>query len=110
MVSNPVVCGGQHHHHVDGKCQPGKLCLSPNGEMEAEQMAEAFINDSNLAVNEVGVHSFNKKWVLNDNLEEAKKMDFQGYERYLFLGGAKLAFNKCNFYFLGFKRHKNMQI
>ena len=74
--------------------QPGQVFVSPDGSEIAKQVADAYVDDSNLAVNQRGVDQFNEKNGTNSSLEKASRDSFQGYERYLFISGGKLALQK----------------
>ena len=65
-------------------------------------MIDSYVDDSNLSVNEEGVKEYNKKNGQNLKLEEASVKAYQGYERYLFLSGGKLALHKCKYYWITF--------
>ena len=86
--------------------QPGQVFVSPNGNEVAKQAADAYVDDSNLAVNQRGVDVFNEKNGTNRSLVTASRESFQGYERYLFISGGKLALQKCKFYWLHFNRKR----
>ena len=86
--------------------QPGQVFISPDGNEVARQAVDAYVDDSNLAVNQSGVDEFNERNGTNSSLEEGSRESFQGYERYLFTSGGKLALPKCKFYWLHFNRKK----
>ena len=65
---------------------------------------DSFVDDANLSVNEEGVRGFNARTGKKLNLEQASARAYQGYERYLFLSGGKLALHKCKFYWITFLR------
>ena len=78
--------------------QPGQIFFSPTKEIKATQTIDAFVDDSNLSVNETGVREYNRKRGTNLTIEGASKQAYQAYERYLFVSGGKLALHKCRFY------------
>ena len=80
------------------RCQPGQIFDSPDGRLRAVQMLDAYVDDSNLSVNQMGVEIYNKKWGTNYDLEEAGRRSFQAYNRYLRGSGGKLGMPKCRFY------------
>ena len=65
------------------KFQPGQVFDSPDGRIRAVQMLDAFVDDSNLSVNQLGVEIYNEKWGTDHDLEEAGKRAFQAYSWYL---------------------------
>ena len=79
---------------------PGQLFRSPDGEVTAKQNVDAFVDDSNLSVNEEGVKEFNKEHKTAWEMVRASWEAMSGYEQYLFASGGQLAMEKCNYYWL----------
>ena len=92
------------------KCQPGQVFDSPDGRIRAVQMLDAFVDDSNLSVNQLGVEIYNEKWGTDHDLEEAGKRTFQAYSWYLRGSGGKLGIPKCKFYWVAFERRKTKYV
>ena len=90
--------------------QPGQVFFNPTKEIKASQTIDAFVDDSNLSVNETGVREYNKKRGTNLSIEEASRQAYQAYERYLFVSGGKLALHKCRFYWITFLRRSKKYI
>ena len=82
------------------KKQPGQYFVTPERREEAEQTIDSYVYDSNLSVNEEGVRVFNERHDTELNLEEASREAYQGYERYMYISGGKLALHKCKFVWL----------
>ena len=85
---------------VMDRCQPGQYFVSPDGSLVSEQTIDAFVDDSNLSVNEAGVQKYNDRHEEDLSLVEASKKAYQGYGRYLLISGGRLALEKCKFYWL----------
>lgn len=92
------------------KFQPGQIFSSPDGKLNAVQMLDAFVDDSNLSVNQKGVVEYNKAWGTKHGLEEAGLQAFQEYSWYLSGSGGKLGMPKCRFYWLDFARQKTRYV
>ena len=76
----------------------------------ARQTVDAFVDDSNLSVNERGVREYNERTGKSLDLKRASEQAYQSYEKYLFLSGGKLALKKCKHYYITFQRKERRYI
>ena len=83
-------------HYSAEKHYLGQLFVSPDGETEAKQNAYAYVDDSNMSVNEEGVKRFNKENSKNWSLVKASWEDLSGYEKYLFASGGEWQWRNAN--------------
>ena len=97
-VVNDIIAEVMDHN------QPGQVFRGPTCQEEARQTIDAYVDDSNLSVNEEGVLVFNTERGTDMNLEEASQLSYQKYARYLFMSGGRLALEKWKFYWITFRR------